>query len=497
MSALFLACNEDEDPIDITGISFKNGTIQLTEGTTYDLDDYIEVLGSDADQAKFTLNSDDESVVSISGTTFTAAGIGSTLVTATETNSDLSATADVTVIAKEVSVTGVSLDDETADMKVGETLQLNATIAPEDATEQGVTWSVDFPADSKSKANDPSDIATVSDEGLVTAKSAGEVVVSVTTEDGDFAASVEISITNIEVTSVTISPDPIELEGSEELQLAASIEPEDATIQTVTWSLELNSEAFRVGETSADDYAEINEETGVIKGKQACDDCIYAVATADGEVADKVLVTITYVEATEITISPSNVNLEAGETQQMTATITPSNASVEEVTWVVESDDDSPCRINSPAIALPPVTDFVTVDEDGLVTAVAYYYDYYCQLQITAYIDGEATASVPVNIEYVDATSISIDQGDETIELDYGSTITLSATITPDNATDQDITWSVGATPARTNAAYSVSVDSEGVVTTNGTGISRVTVTHTESGETDYVDINVTCDLCK
>ena len=83
-----------------------------------------------------------------------------------------------------VYVTSVTLDKTTADMKVGDTLQLTATVLPENADDKSVSWS-----------SDNNEVATVSNTGLVTAVAAGEVSIIVTTTDGDFIATCAITIT--------------------------------------------------------------------------------------------------------------------------------------------------------------------------------------------------------------------------------------------------------------------------------------------------------------
>ena len=61
-------------------------------------------------------------------------------------------------------------------MEVGETLQLTATVSPDNADDKTVTWS----------SSDDS-IATVDQNGLVTAKAEGKVVITATNSAGQSA----------------------------------------------------------------------------------------------------------------------------------------------------------------------------------------------------------------------------------------------------------------------------------------------------------------------
>ena len=81
------------------------------------------------------------------------------------------------------SVEGVSLDKETMTLKAGEEGQLTAAVTPEDAANQKVNWST---SDDK--------VATVDENGLVTAVAEGEAVITVTTEDGSFTASCKVTV---------------------------------------------------------------------------------------------------------------------------------------------------------------------------------------------------------------------------------------------------------------------------------------------------------------
>ena len=83
----------------------------------------------------------------------------------------------------DVSVTGVSLDKTSAELEVGGTLALKATVAPDDATNKNVSWS-----------SSDENVATVKD-GTVTAAAAGSAVITVTTEDGGKTATCNITVT--------------------------------------------------------------------------------------------------------------------------------------------------------------------------------------------------------------------------------------------------------------------------------------------------------------
>ena len=83
----------------------------------------------------------------------------------------------------EVSVTSVSLNKSTLDIKVGETATLTATINPTNATNKNVTWE-----------SDNTQIATVDTAGKVTAIKEGTAKITVKTKDGNYTATCIVTV---------------------------------------------------------------------------------------------------------------------------------------------------------------------------------------------------------------------------------------------------------------------------------------------------------------
>lgn len=100
-------------------------------------------------------------------------------------NSSVYAEKSVTVTYKiaSVSVTGVSLSKSVLSLAVGESETLVATVAPERATDRSVTW------ESSNK-----NVATVNQNGTVTAVAAGSAVIGVRTNDGGFTARCNLTV---------------------------------------------------------------------------------------------------------------------------------------------------------------------------------------------------------------------------------------------------------------------------------------------------------------
>lgn len=132
---------------------------------------------------------------------------------------------DVTVSnSNNIAVTGVSLNKASTIIVVGSTETLIATVAPENASNKSVTWS---------SSNET--VATVSSEGVVSAVSPGTAVIIVTTVDGSFTATCDVTAENRAVTGISLKTSTTIGVGQTET-LVPTFAPEDATNKSVTWS---------------------------------------------------------------------------------------------------------------------------------------------------------------------------------------------------------------------------------------------------------------------
>lgn len=93
-------------------------------------------------------------------------------------NEVITATEDI-----EHQVTGITLDKETVTVQCGESIELNATVKPADVDNSDITWS-----------SYDETIATVNENGVVSALKPGEVIVKAVTEDGGYVAYCTVTV---------------------------------------------------------------------------------------------------------------------------------------------------------------------------------------------------------------------------------------------------------------------------------------------------------------
>ncbi len=101
-----------------------------------------------------------------------------------------------------IKVTGVSLDKENLTLNIGDTETIQPTVAPSTATNKGVAY-----------ASSNREVATVDENGTITAIADGTANIEVTTEDGNKKATCKVTVEEQEQNPET--PQNIEVEASE------------------------------------------------------------------------------------------------------------------------------------------------------------------------------------------------------------------------------------------------------------------------------------------
>ena len=123
----------------------------------------------------------------------------------------------------EKEVQSIELSEAEVTMTVGDSLGITAKILPEDAKTKSLDWTS---SDNK--------IVTVSD-GTLKAKSAGTAVVTAKAEN-DIKATCNVTVTDKEVTSITLSSANVSVKEGKKIQLLAKTQPSDAPSGVLEWS---------------------------------------------------------------------------------------------------------------------------------------------------------------------------------------------------------------------------------------------------------------------
>ena len=161
----------------------------------------------------------------------------------------------------------------------------------------------------------------------------------------------------------------------------------------------------------------------------------------------------------------SDILLEKGQTDKITATVSPDNATEKGVTY--NSANES----------------IVTVDEKGNITAVG---EGSTTILVISKDDPTKVATVFVTVKPVRVPVDSITVDREEITLAKGSTDKITVTVIPDGATDKNVTYS-------SSDESIVKVDKKGNITATGVGEAFITVT-SDDDPTKTVTVKITVE---
>ena len=206
--------------VKVTSVTVSPATLSIVEGESQQLK--ATVLPSDATNPKVTWSSSNAQVASVTDGTVKALKPGTATITATADGKQ--GTCTVTVTAKIIPTSGVTLDITATSLDEGQTVTLTATVVPADATDKSVSWSSSAP-----------DVASVDQNGKVTAIKKGTATITVTTVDGGKTATCEVTVI-AKVVSVSLDKTALTMKVGEEKALTATVLPENAEDKSVSWS---------------------------------------------------------------------------------------------------------------------------------------------------------------------------------------------------------------------------------------------------------------------
>ncbi len=366
---------------------------------------------------------------------------GTAVITVTSvSNPDIKAQCIVTVVPPIIAVEDISLNKEAIEMTVGDSETLIATVTPDDATDKTVTWS---------SAN--AAIATVSEDGLVTAISTGTTTIIASSSNGKQAVClVTVNPGIVPVESITLSASDLLLRVGKTAELTAIVNPADATDQEVVWTSNDESIATISVEDGKVMVTALKEGVTTIT--------VTSVKYPSVSAECKVTVETAIIAVEDITLNKDTLDMTVGDTETLIATVTPDNATDKTVTW--SSANSS----------------IASVSEDGLVTAISAG----TTTVIASSSNGkQAVCLVTVNPGIVPVESITLSASD--LLMRVGKTAELTAIVNPADATDPDVEWTSGdesiATISVEDGKVIVTALKEGVTTITAKALNYPSVT--------------------
>ncbi|KAB5763534.1 starch-binding protein [Bifidobacterium adolescentis] len=375
---------------------------------------------------------------------------------------------------RNVTVTAIKVSGDTSmDLASTQSVQLKADVTTDPAGKRpSVTWT----------SSDTS-VATVDSKGKVSGLKAGTVKITATAGTNKKSDSITITITGVkpEVSNVIYATKPSgwnkiyayvyndttsknngNWPGVEMTQLTA----DDSCAKAGAYKYEvpdLGEGKYRVIFTNGSGAQTPGaSQPGIeFSGKVSWDGSSAAVSAVNCNTPQPVPVSSVSISGSGV--SDGKLSLKLGASVQLTATVTPSNATDKTVSWT--SSNSSVAKVSDGKItAVKAGTATITATAGGKTASVVV-----------------AVADNPVPVESVSVSGDGVSDGK--LSLKSGASAQLTATVKPDNATDRKVTW--------TSSDSSVAnVMGTGVVTA-GSKAGKATVTATAGGKSASVEVTV------
>lgn len=297
------------EEIPVKGVSIGKPEECMYVGDRFKPD--VAIVPENAQNRNYTLKSLDERVAALDDEGFVVLkSYGKARIQATTEDGGYTDVCEFDVYEHTV---GIRFETEQARVRKGGRLTLAAVAQPEGKTDGRLVWS----------SSDGS-VASVDEEGVVSGKSKGEAVITVTAVDGGYTAECRVRVYQ-PVTELRMDNRSVTVDTGNDIQLTATILPYDADNKSIVWS------------SDNPDVADVNGK-GVVTGVKAGQTVIRATSEDEG-ISDFCVVTVNQ-PVTGVSLSKSELSFsKIGDAEQLVASVQPADATNKELNW--SSSDES------------------------------------------------------------------------------------------------------------------------------------------------------------
>ncbi len=428
---------EFESYISVTDITTNLDSFVIKDKEGINLNEKFKVSPLDSTNKTLSFSSSDTSIFKISDDgVLTGVTSGKATITVTARDGVLK----TFEFESYISATSIDVSLEKYTYELCDTIELAKylTVMPSDSTNKTLTYTIDN-----------TEIASVSETGLITTLKTGSFKVTITQADinKELEFKVIVSVTGIEKTNQDTLNTVIEKGNTLNISSYFNVLPSNSTNQNVTYS---------VSDETIASVTEAGVITGLNKGTFTL-----TVTTVDGDFKTSFDLEV-YVTVTDVYVEvPENTTFKVNDTYQIKAHVLPEDANVQTLSYYIPTTKAS-------------------VNQSGLVT-----------FKQTGSDNGEVKITIRSregNIEktlilYVvePVTSISI-TGEESKVLPIGETYKITYEILPSNASNKNVKF----TSSNSSIA---SVSENGTVTSKSTGTATITVTTVDGSKTASITI--------
>ena len=427
-----------ESYIKVTSIDVDLDKTKIEKGSTLDLASLITVSPADATNKTLTYTSSDSSIISVDDKGLIS-GLDQGMATITIHQADIEKEITLDCV---VSVTGIEKVNEStlsARIEKGETLDIKNyfNVLPVDATNNSVLYTI----------ND-TNIATISEDGIISALNKGDFTLTITTVDGAYHASFEFEV-YVTVKDIYVEvPENNVFKVNETYQIKAHVLPVDANVQTINYYTATNKAT--VNSNGLVMFVEIGNDNGEVK---------ITIRSVESSIEKTLTLYVVQPVSNVVINTEDKVVLPVGETLNLNYTIYPTNASNKEVKYSSSN------------------TSIASINESGLITSLSI---------------GEVVISVEtLDGSFKDSITLYCGPHVESIKIEntesivkVGDSIQIKVSISPVDAANSKFTYS-------TSNSDIASITEDGLLTAHRTGQVRITVTTIDLGKVSNITLNV------
>ena len=285
----------------------------------------------------------------------------------------------------------VALDKNSVEVVKGKTTTLKATIKNADPSlESTLTWTSSNLA-----------VATVDENGVVTAVEEGTANITVTVTQGEdsYSTTAAVTVLPVPVSSVKLSKTATTVIVGKTTTLKATVAPSNAAVKTVKW-------------TSTNSKVAAVSSKGVVKGVKVGTAYVRATATDGSKKYGQCKVTVAPQKVTKVSLSKTAIKIFNGKTYTLRASVAPSNATNKTVKWTTTNSK------------------VATVTSRGVVKGVRPGTAY---VKATAVDGSKKYAQCRVTVSAQKVTKVALNKYSASLAK-KGAYTTIKATVSPSNA---------------------------------------------------------------
>lgn len=269
-----------------------------------------------------------------------------------------------------INADSITLNESNKIININDEFNLVATILPDNTTNKNVTWE---------SSNE--EVATVNNNGKVVGIKEGSTTITVTTVDGNFKASCDVTVNKVDVKNIELSKNELLLQTDETSNLTVIFTPNNTSDKNIVWS------------SSDEGVATVSDE-GVVTAVSKGTAIITATSSKIGVIATcNVTVQETVIHVNNIKLNKDSVYLSLNSTNKLIVNFEPTTATNKNVVWNSSNEEvvtvDESGNINAKSIGVATIT-ATSVDNNKIGT---------CEVHVENYMTKEQKQSLKDKID--------------------------------------------------------------------------------------------------